>query len=365
MAIIPPTYFAFVTRTMGIKPIDIVIKEIADLYFIKSNKKMIVLDKEVDIDSLENFKLLPHSAFTTLNNIVNFNPDHAIKIFTDGSVSSRGTGAAFCVLHHSQLIRCTDFKLDQNCSITQAELFAIQNSLKYVLNCRLNNVLVCTDSQAALLILTKPPIKSRLYFDTYLLFKQCILQFQTKLCWIKGHSGCAGNELADLLATSAYLNSTVVPLPLPMSFAHRKLNDISFELWNNRWQKDEKGLITHKFFPTVYDCFNVNLSTQNFILTQFLSGHGKFYNYLYRFKILNCGFCNCGENVTDSVLHIIYDCNLFACWRRKLIDFFVGRLIPWPADCSLLVYNQEILTLIKKCVLECSTLFGPQSSGIS
>lgn len=319
-------------------------------------------DVSIKIDIPAKFSLSPHPAFSTLGNITSFDSNHPVKIFTDGSVSTNGSGSAFCVLSDSQVIRCSDFKLDKNCSITQAELFALKEAFNYIFKCRLRNVLICTDSQTSVLILSNPPIKSKFYFDTYQLFQKCILKFNTKICWIKGHSGCAGNELADLLATSAYLNSTVFSPPLPMSFARRKLHDESIKLWNNRWNLDNKGFITHMFFPTIHDRLNIDLTNQNFILTQFLSGHGKFNNYLFRFKILNSGDCNCGNNDPDSIPHILFDCKLFDRWRRRLINYFTGKLISWPIDCSELVKDQEILTIFKTCVIECSSSYGPSSS---
>ena len=59
--------------------------------------------------------------------------------------------------------------------------------------------------------------------------------------------------------------------------------------WNEHWINSPKGSITiNLLFPRVYCRFNYKYLLPNSILTQFLTGHGKFKTYILRLKdILN------------------------------------------------------------------------------
>ena len=57
--------------------------------------------------------------------------------------------------------------------------------------------------------------------------------------------------------------------------------------WNEHWINSAKGSTTRNFFfPTIYSRFDSKYLFSNFILTQFLTGHGKFKTYLVRFKFI-------------------------------------------------------------------------------
>ena len=53
---------------------------------------------------------------------------------------------------------------------------------------------------------------------------------------------------------------------------------------------DKVSMTRQLYFPTVYDRKNCKIIiVPNVVLTQFLSGHGKFGEYLNRFRIRNNG----------------------------------------------------------------------------
>ena len=82
--------------------------------------------------------------------------------------------------------------------------------------------------------------------------------------------------------------------------------------WNEHWINSAKGSTTRNlFFPTIYSRFDSKYLFPNFILTQFLTGHGKFKTYLVRFKlILDTDICLCKESV-QTASHFLFDCNVF------------------------------------------------------
>ena len=129
------------------------------------------------------------------------------------------------------------------------------------------------------------------------------------LTWVRGHNGDTGNERADTLAKLAAYSDTPYSYSLcPLSFIKKTIKEHITEEWNAQWIRSDKGVSTREmFFPTVRDREKCNSLTPNFLLTQFLTGHGKFNNYLHRFRIKDSSQCICG-NDSQTVTHLLFDC---------------------------------------------------------
>lgn len=201
------------------------------------------------------------------------------------------------------------------------------------------------------------------YFLTLLIsLVSVLIPLTQKSVGLKGHSACQGNDLADLLAHSAYLNNTIAYSTLPLQFVKTSLQQHLLQLWNNRWINDTKGQITHCFFLTIFHRLSIDFGEFYFGLTEFLTQHDKFNSYLNGFKILNDPQYNCYSGEPDTVIHIIFDCRLFDCWRRKLITHFHTQLTSWPIDLHLLFKDKDTTILTKKCFIESSAQFGSISN---
>lgn len=129
--------------------------------------------------------------------------DSPICIYTDGAhPKGESVGASsFCIpvrgiKQASKLYNCF--------LALSAELYAIHQALKYVLTTNFASILICTDSQSALI-----KIKNRVrdFAQDPILHEivRCIIlirerEAEIKLMWIPSHSGIKGNEEADYLA---------------------------------------------------------------------------------------------------------------------------------------------------------------------
>ncbi|XP_067141298.1 uncharacterized protein [Centruroides vittatus] len=340
-------------------PLDVHLKERYDYFFIKSTGTSVVGDVSLSFETQDSVKSLPHPAYNHEHAIVKYDELRVLKLFTDGSRSARGVGAAFAFLSGDQVIHKSNYKLHSDCSIVQAETLAVRNSLNYIIENEIKDVLLCTDSKTVLTFLTKPKISTKLILETYKLFQKCVISFNTQACWIKSHGDCPGNDLADALATSAYLNDDIAYSTLPLSFARALLRGRSMRIWETRWQSDDKGAITHKFFPTVEDRQKIKYNEHDSITTTLLSQHGKLNYYLHRFKIIENPNCNCGLPVPDTIEHILYDCSLFDRQRMRIIAFLRERLVAWPVPCNKLTSDEEMFNLVKDCFGQCAGLYGP------
>ncbi|KAH8295309.1 hypothetical protein KR018_009921, partial [Drosophila ironensis] len=88
--------------------------------------------------------------------------------------------------------------------------------------------------------------------------------------------------------------------------------------WQQRWDSSEKGAWTRALIPCVETWVNRKHGQLNFHLTQFLSGHGFFRDYLYRFGHVEDPFCPaCGKGCIENPEHVIFSCPRFVVQRDE------------------------------------------------
>jgi uncharacterized protein YehS (DUF1456 family) len=122
----------------NLMPIDLYLKQRAVQYFIKNGitnelTEFYLQDLNIDLSNIQKpFKTdeLPHFALRNKANIVSEITDKLIA-FTDGSKSSRGVGAAYCLLDNNIIIKKAKYKLAAYCSVFQSELLAVLKAIEY------------------------------------------------------------------------------------------------------------------------------------------------------------------------------------------------------------------------------------------
>ena len=86
--------------------------------------------------------------------------------------------------------------------------------------------------------------------------------------------------------------------------------------WQKRWEASEKGRWTWTLIPDIQPWLERGHGQVDFYLTQFLSGHGKFREYLYRKKRADTPNCqHCGE--MDTASHTVLVCPKWDTHRVK------------------------------------------------
>ena len=74
-------------------------------------------------------------------------------------------------------------------------------------------------------------------------------------------------------------------------------------VWNLNWQNSSKGRDTYGFFPIILERSQKDWVVPTYSLTQFLSGHGDFNDYLARRMIIDSNLCSCGSSETS--IHVL------------------------------------------------------------
>ena len=306
----------------GLLPINQVGKMAANIYDIKTAERN---EDEIDyIQKPATFLSSGHPAHY-LNIIGNCESDneHTLEIYTDGSKINNKVGCAFVVLKQSTELYHKRIKLSSNCSVFQAELLAIKESLNWIVS-QQTSAMILTDSRTALAVIKDKYSLNQLSVDIRLLLRQ----INTHICfkWIKGHSGILGNEIVDQLAkSSAESHITISYREVPLSYFKRTYLEKLIDLWQTEWDLSKNGRFTYKhFISNIKQRMHCKHSFTDFYSTQFLTNHGKFKQYLKRFNLIDHDTkCFCGDEQTSD--HLLFDCQRFTKERfdfTNLVSFY-------------------------------------------
>lgn len=245
------------------------------------------------------------------------------KIFTDGSKHDDRVGAAFVVLGTNRdTITTRKFKLHDCCSVFQAELLAILRATEFILENKIHESYIFSDSMSGLTELQNP--NSYNYFAAHIhnnlhYAEACGLNI--KFNWVKAHIGIAGNEIADKEAkAAALLHKCPDHAQIPLSYVKYRNKTLSKQNADKLYSTPNKCNYTKKWLNS-YDDIGKYTSVVRpyFPITQFLTNHGYHKEYLHRFKITSDDRCPCDKSSIQSMEHLIKHCSRFADIRNTHI----------------------------------------------
>lgn len=85
----------------------------------------------------------------------------------------------------------------------------------------------------------------------------------------------------------------------------------SIGIWQSRWDATMKGEWTRQLIPNIMEWLNRPHGENNFYMTQFLTGHGCFRKYLYKFGHDTSPLCPNCENQEEDANHVVFHCPRF------------------------------------------------------
>ncbi|GFR30043.1 RNA-directed DNA polymerase from mobile element jockey [Trichonephila clavata] len=251
-------------------------------------------------------------------------------IFTDGSKSESHVGSA--VVSLSTVITEA---LPISASNYTAEHHALRIAIEHISLSRGKKFIIYTDSLSALQSIVSFNSSSHpiLVDITYALANH-LKKKDIRFCWIPGHAGITGNELADTAARSATGSSERFPIPhsdLKACF-RQKLQSV----WQSNWdQQTENKLhsVMPVLAPTVPSSSN---RREQVIWTRLRRGHTRLTHrhLLFGEPPPYCEICN----VLLSVKHILCDCPHSNHLRYRLfnsVDFTISSILNNSTNSSL------------------------------
>ncbi|XP_045451007.1 uncharacterized protein LOC123659888 [Melitaea cinxia] len=312
----------------GILPLDLRVREAATLYEARRGVPQRVIGDQ-EVERMTSALRSPHPAchvdlefkYLVDQEQFNANSDNNYNIFTDGSKIEGKVGAALSVWNGAAEATTLKLGLPSYCTVYQAELLAICRAARMAADDLAGSVGIYSDSSSALLTLKNPKALHPLAVEARGHLQRALLQGKrVSLHWIKAHAGLEGNERADHLAKEAALElkRAFDYDSCPVSFIKRSIRMQSIDEWNRRYRDGETAGVTKVFFPDAIAAYKITskIKVDRFV-TQALTGHGGFSEYLYRFKCKESPSCVCDPGCPESVFHVLLECPTFAYERLR------------------------------------------------
>ena len=255
------------------------------------------------------------------------------NIFTDGSkLESGDVGAAFVIYHPNGRMESRKLRMDQSCSVFQAELLALNKALLWIQKYSKTDVTVYSDSQSSIKAIQQRSNPNLLVNSIHHILHEVTPRLSVKFVWVQAHVGIEGNEAADSAAKEAAIQKRAKEYTsFPISYAKLQIRKELQEEWNREYLESIQGSTTRSFFPTLDSVKRFReLHENSFETTQVFTGHNFSLSYLHRFKIKSGSKCPCDSYSQQDLKHLLEMCPRYEHYRYLYIGHCdEARVQPW------------------------------------
>ena len=251
-------------------------------------------------------------------------PLPGLSIFTDGSKMEEGTGAG---VYCRELGIRNSYKLNNDCSVFQAEILAITKAAEIVkaLNTDFTGpVTIYVDSQAALKAVKSHTINSKAVHDCKTALND--IRQIVGLCWVPGHNDIEGNEIADELARGGSQSSSLLierSVKPPISYFIGRIRAFYCEVVGNRWLREPACRISKSIWPEFSHKRTSSLLDHNKreikIVVGIITGHCKVRSLTSKWDSSGEDYCRLceDEEEVETIEHILCKCPSLISRRHK------------------------------------------------
>lgn len=236
-------------------------------------------------------------------------------VFTDGSKSNFGTGAAYYVDVDTQEM----LRLREPATIFDAELIAIEMATLFIKSQPSGKYVIASDSMSAIQALSISRISTKssmtLYRCRHLLYDLSNANYSITVMWVPAHRGIVGNERADEFAKKSTTseNIGIHPQNPPWQNYVPSLKNENLLEWQHRWNTGDLGrfcysIVANVQFEPWYVKFDQQLQRAVIrTICRIVANHYCLNQHLNRFQIKESPLCTrCGGY--ENVDHVLFDC---------------------------------------------------------
>lgn len=226
------------------------------------NRKVTIKEKEYkpeDINTKETTNFL-HPAQKTGKNILTKEtqkqkttkmPIPKDGLYTDGSKTNDGVGAAWVRLKSESAQASWSATLQKHNTIFQAEALALKAAIQEAIQFNEFPIKIYSDSNSVLESLKNHKERNKEIQEIQILMNNLIKEEKLQLSWIPAHTNILGNELADQLAKRATLKPPNTQLKMPISLIKRLAREERDDLWQTTWREAGVGRLTFELIDKV------------------------------------------------------------------------------------------------------------------
>jgi exonuclease III/ribonuclease HI len=238
---------------------------------------------------------------------------HHTKMYTDGSKDSSSVGCAFAIGNTS-----VSFKLNPMCSVYTAELFAILKALEHIKRASGKQFMICSDSMSSLQSLCNAfPTDHLVQSVQNMLGELSLSGIEVLFCWLPGHVGITGNEMADRAAKDASRKIEVDCATVPVTDLKAVFRSKTLQRWQSSWDSVlVNKLKTIKATVQAWQSSARRSRREEVVTTRMRIGHS-FLTHVFILKREEPPMCtSCDQPL--SIKHILVECAVHRQLRRRL-----------------------------------------------
>ena len=229
--------------------------------------------------------------------------------YTDGSKTDEGSGYGVNGPRTKKSV-----SLGINATIFQAELLAIHDCVECIHSHKPkgSSFAILSDSQAVIKSLITTETKSRLVMDCRDSVNELAKHNRVRICWVPGHKGVEGNEIADELARKGASTKLIGPEPacgLNWSSSLTSIKEWSERKRDNHWNQTHltggsKRLIKPHARKDILTLPRRDLRN----VTGLLTGHNNLRYHLQKMGLSTEITCRLCANAVETSIHVMGEC---------------------------------------------------------